>query len=355
MSLDGKLVWSVNPGDDSVSVIRTDQNKVVKKIKVGDEPESVALDPAGRYAYVANAASANLTVIRIINASPEEVQREAGHPLRTGREHHHGLRAVRRGGLAGRPPGVRGQQRPGHDHGARRRGRASWWATSTCARASATRRTRPRTFQPRGMAVTKNSKRLFVTALPLVHASPAACRPTTTAARAPSAASTSRPRRARSPTTSRRSSCQDRARGHRLHDRLDRRRRGRPDLGLPEPAPEHRDQGQQRLPAEHRRLAQRAAAVQRGHAGVRERHRRRQRRAPRATRARPSSSTSTWAPATPSRARRSSSSPTPGPSASRATTPTPSPPAATCWSRRASTGRASSTSRSTPTRRATST
>ena len=70
MSLDGKLVWSVNPADDSVSVIRTDRDSVVAKIKVGDEPQSVALDPAGRYAYVANTAGSSLTVIRITNATP---------------------------------------------------------------------------------------------------------------------------------------------------------------------------------------------------------------------------------------------------------------------------------------------
>ncbi len=70
MSIDNKLVWTVNPGDDSVSVIRTDQNKVVKKIKVGDEPQGVALDPVGRYAYVVNAAGNSLTVIRITDARP---------------------------------------------------------------------------------------------------------------------------------------------------------------------------------------------------------------------------------------------------------------------------------------------
>ena len=70
MSADGKLVWSVNPDDDSVSVIRTDQNKVVKKIKVGNEPQGVALDPLDRYAYVVNAAGNSLTVIRITDARP---------------------------------------------------------------------------------------------------------------------------------------------------------------------------------------------------------------------------------------------------------------------------------------------
>jgi YVTN family beta-propeller protein len=70
MSLDGKLVWSVNPADDSVTVIRTDRDAVVAKVKVGDEPQSVALDPAGRYAYVANTAGSSMTVIRIVNPAP---------------------------------------------------------------------------------------------------------------------------------------------------------------------------------------------------------------------------------------------------------------------------------------------
>src|SRR5262245_35381715 len=46
LSADGRLVWSVNPGDDSVSVLRTDTNTVLAKIRVGDEPQSVALDPS---------------------------------------------------------------------------------------------------------------------------------------------------------------------------------------------------------------------------------------------------------------------------------------------------------------------
>src|SRR3954452_2112748 len=54
MSLDGRLVWSVDPADDSGSVTGTVRVAVVAKVKGGDEPQSVALDPAGRYAYVAN-------------------------------------------------------------------------------------------------------------------------------------------------------------------------------------------------------------------------------------------------------------------------------------------------------------
>ena len=71
LSRDGKFVWVVNPGADTVSVICTETNKVIATIKVGDEPQSVALDPNNRYAYVANAASGTVTVIRITTASAE--------------------------------------------------------------------------------------------------------------------------------------------------------------------------------------------------------------------------------------------------------------------------------------------
>jgi YVTN family beta-propeller protein len=51
-----------------VSVLRTDSNTVLTKIKVGDEPQSMALDPGGRFAVVANAAGSSLSVIGILNA-----------------------------------------------------------------------------------------------------------------------------------------------------------------------------------------------------------------------------------------------------------------------------------------------
>ena len=70
MSADNTLVWSVNPGDDSVSVIRTDTNALITNIKVGDEPQSVALDPGNKFAYVANAAGSSLTVIKVNSANP---------------------------------------------------------------------------------------------------------------------------------------------------------------------------------------------------------------------------------------------------------------------------------------------
>ena len=58
-------------------MISTKTNKVLTKVGVGDEPESVALDPNNRYAYVANAASGSVTVIRITRASAREVPRQA--------------------------------------------------------------------------------------------------------------------------------------------------------------------------------------------------------------------------------------------------------------------------------------
>ena len=65
ISRNDRLIWAVNPGDDSVSVIRPDTNQRLAKIGVGDEPQSIALTPDGQYAYVANAAAGTVTVIKI--------------------------------------------------------------------------------------------------------------------------------------------------------------------------------------------------------------------------------------------------------------------------------------------------
>jgi YVTN family beta-propeller protein len=65
ISLNDRLIWAVNPSDDSVSVIRPDNNTRLAKIPVGDEPQSVALTPNGQYAYVANAAGNSVTIIQI--------------------------------------------------------------------------------------------------------------------------------------------------------------------------------------------------------------------------------------------------------------------------------------------------
>ena len=119
LSADGKWVWSVNPGAGNVSVIYTKTNKVVATIKVGDEPQSVALDPNNRYAYVANAGSGTVTVIRITRASAKRFRARVD---RRARHDQNRRRAVEHRHLAERPAGVRREQRPGHDHGDRREG-----------------------------------------------------------------------------------------------------------------------------------------------------------------------------------------------------------------------------------------
>src|SRR5688572_32009104 len=60
ISQNDRLIWVVNPSDDSVSVIRPDNNTRITKITVGDEPESIALTPNGQYAWVANAAAGKI-------------------------------------------------------------------------------------------------------------------------------------------------------------------------------------------------------------------------------------------------------------------------------------------------------
>ena len=67
VSLDGRFVWSVNPGADTVSAIRTGDNRVLASVPVADEPQAVALDPIGRYVFVASAAANTVTVIATTN------------------------------------------------------------------------------------------------------------------------------------------------------------------------------------------------------------------------------------------------------------------------------------------------
>ena len=63
-------MWSVNPDDDSVSVIRTDTDVEVQRFRVGQEPQSIALDPNNRYVYVANAADNSVSVISLTTYIP---------------------------------------------------------------------------------------------------------------------------------------------------------------------------------------------------------------------------------------------------------------------------------------------
>ncbi|HZY42536.1 MAG TPA: beta-propeller fold lactonase family protein, partial [Anaerolineae bacterium] len=70
LSADKNFVWSVNPDDDSVSVIRTDTDVEVQRFRVGQEPQSIALDPNNHYVYVANAADNSVSVISLTTYIP---------------------------------------------------------------------------------------------------------------------------------------------------------------------------------------------------------------------------------------------------------------------------------------------
>jgi YVTN family beta-propeller protein len=86
ISADNKLLWSVNPADDSVSVIFTGTNTVIGKIKVGKEPQSVAVDPDNKFAFVADAAGSDVTVIKIINPDPSNFKAAVVQQITTGAE-----------------------------------------------------------------------------------------------------------------------------------------------------------------------------------------------------------------------------------------------------------------------------
>ena len=70
-SRDGQLVWVVNPGGDNVAAIQVSTTKVLAHIKVGDEPQSIATDASGKYVYVANTAEGTVSVIRVKDPRPD--------------------------------------------------------------------------------------------------------------------------------------------------------------------------------------------------------------------------------------------------------------------------------------------
>jgi YVTN family beta-propeller protein len=171
MSADGRLIWVVNPGGDKVAVINARRNRVIKRINVGDEPASVAVDPNNRYAYVANAAAGTVTVIRIKNANPNRFR--AGVDRRVGRNGTI-VTGAEPWNIVASPNGRRvyvansGQDTITVIDATRRRVRRRILgprllghvnlASSRCNRPDSGRH-----FQPRGLAVTKNNRKLYVT------------------------------------------------------------------------------------------------------------------------------------------------------------------------------------------------
>src|SRR5262245_24059054 len=69
------FVWVANPDNDSVTEIDVDDdaNRVVARVKVGDEPQNVAITPDGRTVYVSNTGSGTVSVIRAGGERPRVV------------------------------------------------------------------------------------------------------------------------------------------------------------------------------------------------------------------------------------------------------------------------------------------
>ena len=86
------LIWVVNPEDASVSVIGDLEGNpsVLRKFNVGDEPQSVALDtdatPESYHVYVANAADNSITIINVTASSASSVSAVVEKTLTTGAE-----------------------------------------------------------------------------------------------------------------------------------------------------------------------------------------------------------------------------------------------------------------------------
>lgn len=156
LSADNKLVWSVNPDDDSVAVIDATTRQRIAKIAVGDEPQSVALDPDNRFAYVANAAGSGVTVIAIADARPDYFKASAVRTLTTGAEPWNivvspdGKRVFVANGAQDTISVIDAdKQKPiGHVN----------LRDSVCNDPD-----RNRHFQPRGLAVTQDNAKLYVT------------------------------------------------------------------------------------------------------------------------------------------------------------------------------------------------
>src|SRR3954452_11725555 len=157
VSVDGKTVWAVNPKANTVSVLRASNDRLLATIKVGKEPHAVAVDPANRYAYVANAAGSNVSVVRISDARPGHFRARAIAGLTTGAEPWNVVAA---------PDGRRVYVANSNqdtisvlDTTKKPRLLGSVdIANSTCNDPD-----RLRHFQPRGLAVTSNSRHVYVT------------------------------------------------------------------------------------------------------------------------------------------------------------------------------------------------
>ncbi|MBD0281199.1 MAG: hypothetical protein ICV69_03245 [Thermoleophilaceae bacterium] len=165
MSADGRLIWVVNPGGDNVAVISTRTNEVITRIDVGDEPQSVAVDPNNRYAFVANAAAGTVTVIRILNPRPGSFRARRQRTLVTGAEPWNivaspdGRRIFVANSSQNTITVIDAQRR----RVGRRTIQPRIVGDVNLQRSRCNEPDLSRHFQPRGLAVTRNNRRLYVT------------------------------------------------------------------------------------------------------------------------------------------------------------------------------------------------
>ena len=270
LSADNQLVWSVNPDDNSVSVVRTDTNTLLRTIRVGKEPQSVALAPNNKFAFVANAAANSVTVIKINNPSVGGFAAVVEKTIRTGAEPWN---------IVISPDGKRvfvansGQDTISVINALTRNliGNVRL-RSSLCNEGDGARH-----FQPRGLAVSLDSKQLYVTRF-LSFTKPGGVQGDDdgkqgVVCRLDINTASPTPRRLQAgrsdPAARAGDRLQHRGQQHGCpQHRLDR---------LSQPAAEHRAARHQGLPAQHRRLARKPAAVPELDAGLRQCHRGRRR------------------------------------------------------------------------------
>ncbi len=161
LSNDGKYLWSVVPDLDVVTVVRTATNEVVSTIGVEDRPTSISITPNGKRVFVTNTASNSVTVIKVTKAS----------------QHQFKAKVVRRAGVQGNiTTGSEPQSVVVSPDGKRVFVANSGQDTITVIDAKSLRNLgsvdlaksscnvgdKERHFQPRGLAVTADSKHLYV-------------------------------------------------------------------------------------------------------------------------------------------------------------------------------------------------
>ncbi|MBL4673096.1 MAG: beta-propeller fold lactonase family protein [Arenicella sp.] len=161
LSNDGRYLWSVVPDLDIVTVVSTATNEVVSTIKVADRPTSISITPNGKRVFVTNAASNSVTVIKVVTAN----------------QHQFKAKVARRAGIRGNiTTGSEPQSVVASPDGMRVFVANSGQDTITVIDAKSFRNIgsvdlrnsscnvgeTDRHFQPRGLAVTADSKHLYV-------------------------------------------------------------------------------------------------------------------------------------------------------------------------------------------------